>query len=98
MFLGLHALLAQRTQTPELELTEEEAKGFMTAVQNVARHYSVQTTQKGLDIAAMFGIVGTMYGPRIMAIRFRKAREDAERNAGPVSLGAVHTFPGAGNR
>lgn len=72
MFVGLHALLADRTETPELAITEEEGKAFMDAAQNVMRHYSVETTQKALDWTAFAGVAAGMYMPRVAAIGMRK--------------------------
>lgn len=72
MFVGIHALLAGLTDTPELELSEDEGKMFMKSAQNVLRHYSVQTTQKSMDIIALIGVTATIYAPRIAGIGFRK--------------------------
>lgn len=70
--MGLHLLLADRTQTPEFAITEEEGKAFMDAAQNVMRHYSVETTQKALDWTAFAGVAAGMYMPRIAAVGMRK--------------------------
>lgn len=72
MFVGLHVMLAERTQTPELAITEDEGKAFMEAAQNVMRHYSVETTQKALDWTAFIGCAAGMYMPRIAAVGMRK--------------------------
>lgn len=72
MFVGLHVMLAERTQTPELAITEDEGKAFMEAAQNVMRHYSVETTQKALDWTAFVGVAAGMYMPRIAAVGMRK--------------------------
>lgn len=85
MFVGLHAIFAERTATPELELSEEEGDKFMKSAQHVLRHYSVKTTQKTMDTIALMGCVAGIYGPRIVAIRIRKTmeREEAERARNP---------------
>lgn len=75
MFVGIHALLAVRLQCPELEIEEDEGKAFTAAAQKVMRHYSVETTQKTLDIVAFLGTTGTIYGPRIVAINMRRSAE-----------------------
>lgn len=53
----------------------------MTATQNVLRHYSVETTQKGADFIALFGVVSMIVGTRIGAynIRVRIEREQQQR-------------------
>jgi hypothetical protein len=73
--VGIHALLAERTNTPELAMEMDEGKQFMTAAQNVMRHYSVETTQKTLDIIAFCGVTAQLYMPRIAAITIRKKTE-----------------------
>jgi hypothetical protein len=97
MFVGLHAIFAERLATPELELTEDEGEKFMKSAQHVLRHYSVETTQKTMDTIAFMGCVAGIYGPRIVAIRMRKAaeREEAERMRNPgASVINLHQFPG----
>lgn len=89
MFVGVHAMLAMQTKTPELAITDLEGKSFMTAAQNVLRHYSVETTQKTLDWVAFAGIAGGMYGSRIVAIANRKAEE----RGGDKARGKVLRFP-----
>lgn len=92
MFVGIHAILAERTDTPELAITEDEGKQFMQAAQNVMRHYSVESTQKTLDWVALFGCAGAMYMPRIAAVGMRKrssARKSGPRpQAAPAQNGA----------
>ncbi len=58
-------------------LDESEAKAFLKAAQNVARHYDVQTTQKTLDWIALIGSIGSIYGTRTFAIMARKSGERA---------------------
>lgn len=79
MFVGLHALLADRTETPEIAITEEEGKAFMDAAQNVMRHYSVETTQKALDWTAFVGVAAGMYMPRVAAVGMRKRAQRQPR-------------------
>lgn len=84
MFIGVHAMLAAQTNTPELMLQEDEAKAFMKAAQNVMRHYSVAATQKTLDWISFAGVAGGMYGTRFFAISMRRKMEAAERGGGEV--------------
>lgn len=81
MFVGIHALLADRMEAPELAITEQEGKDFMAAVQNVMRHYSVETTQKTLDWVALMGTASGMYVPRIAAASMRRK---SQRRGGGV--------------
>lgn len=41
---------------------------FMQRAQNVLRHYSVQTTQKTMDIMAFVGVAAFLYVPRVVAL------------------------------
>lgn len=76
LFVGIHAGLAMATGAPELMISEQEGKQFMTSVQNVMRHYDVQTTQKTMDYIALFGTAGSIYLPRMFAIWDRKQSEN----------------------
>lgn len=88
MFVGLHVMLADRTDTPEIAISEEEGKAFMDAAQNVMRHYSVETTQKTLDWLALIGTGSAMYMPRIAAIGMRKRASKGPRQ--PRQTGAAN--------
>jgi hypothetical protein len=93
MFVGLHALLAVRLETPEIAISDDEGVQFAKAAQNVMRHYSVKTTQKTLDTIALAGVTVGIYGPRFAAWRFRKAAEKAERAAGRTQGPIMHATP-----
>ncbi len=93
MFVGIHALLAQVSETPELQVTEDEGKAFMKASQNVMRHYSVQTTQKTLDWIALFGVTASIYGPRIAAIGIRKRSEREPKTAKVIQFPSATQGP-----
>ena len=90
MFVGLHALAAMQFRTPELAISEDEGKAFMKAAQNVARHYSVETTQKTLDWIAFIGTGAGIYGTRIAAIGMRRR---GERGPRPDRPRPVRTAP-----
>lgn len=90
MLIGLHAFIAMQTDMPHWNLEEAEAKSFTRACQNVARHYNVQTTQKAIDIMALMGCIGTVYGTRLMATKFER---DARRNAAQQGTAGVIQFP-----
>jgi hypothetical protein len=84
MFVGLHVLLAERTNVPQLAITEDEGKSFMSAAQNVMRHYSVETTQKTLDWIAFAGVSAGIYMPRLAAIGIERRANKERRAAAPV--------------
>ena len=90
MFVGLHAVLAMQTKTPEIAITEQEGQAFVNAAQNVLRHYSVETTQKTLDWIALIGCAGGIYIPRAVAIANNKKRSKPQ-------AAQVLDFPGPNN-
>lgn len=81
-------MLAIRTGIEEFQVGEDEMAAFLGAAQKVARHYSVETTQKTLDWVAFVGISGQVFGTRAVAISV-KARI-AKSPRGPSN---VHPFP-----
>lgn len=84
LFVGAHVLLAQRTDTPELELNPDEASAFLASAQNVMRHYSVATTQKMIDWTTFIGTGVTIYGTRAIAIAARREEEKKSRKGRTV--------------
>lgn len=101
MFVGVHVMLAMQTQTPELAISDDEGKAFLGAAQNVARHYSVETTQKTLDWIAFVGVSVSMYGTRSVAIMTRHRAERANKSGSgstvrdPPGGASVLNFKGA---
>lgn len=79
MFVGIHTMLAMQLNTPELVVDETEADQFLKAAQNVARHYSVETTQKALDWIVFCGACASVYGTRAVAISVRRRAEGGGR-------------------
>lgn len=68
----------------------------MVATQNVMRHYSVETTQKGADFIALAGCASMIVGTRVGAynMRTRMEREEQKQSSAPGSMqgGNVHTI------
>lgn len=85
MFIGLHAMLAMQTNTPELMVSEPEGAAFMNAAQNFMRHYGVTSTQKVIDGLAFFGAGIGIYGTRFVAI---SQRHKAEGDGRPARTGS----------
>lgn len=75
LFVGFHVVLAERTGVPELGMTMEEGIGLQKSIENVARHYPINTTQKALDWAALVGTLGMLYGTRFGSYMVRKSAE-----------------------
>jgi hypothetical protein len=74
IWVGLHLQLARVLDTPEVAITDTEGKAFLSAVQNVMRHYPVTASQVTVDWAALIFAASFMYLPRVAAVRARAAR------------------------
>lgn len=68
IWAGIHLQLARITDTPELAMTEGEAKGFMQAWQNYLRHFSIPATQRTVDLMTAVGVTTFIYTPRVAAV------------------------------
>ena len=81
VLVGLTETIAQWRNVPEIGLDPAEAKELMAATQNVLRHYSIETTQKGADFIALFGTLSMIVGTRIAAynLRIRIEREQSQQ-------------------
>jgi hypothetical protein len=76
VLLTIHIMLASMTQTPELVLSEPEAKAYAVAVANVARHYpSFPITAELQDWLALGLVIVRVYSTRAIAIGIRKKRK-----------------------
>jgi len=84
MFVGMHVMAASNLGIPELAIDMSEGEQFMKAVQNVLRHYSIETTQKTLDYVALVGCIGMIYGTRFGAYMIRKKEEAPKKRSGKV--------------
>jgi hypothetical protein len=74
------------TQTPELVLDGEEAKGLAESGLTLAAMYDITPDPK-LQAAILFaGQVGMIYGTRIVAIRARKSQEKEEKRSGRAGI------------
>lgn len=75
VFVGAHVIIAERYEVPELVMDMSEGQQLADAVQNVLRHYSIETTQKAIDWAALIGTSCMIYGSRFGAYMLRRAAE-----------------------
>jgi hypothetical protein len=72
--------IAGRSGVPEFGVSEDESVDFMQKVQNVLRHYSVETTQKGIDFIALLGSGSMIVGTRVAAYNMRVRMETEQRS------------------
>jgi hypothetical protein len=90
LLVGMTTMLAMRTGHEELAVTSDEAGEFLKAAQNVARHYSVETTQRTLDWIAFVGVSAQVFGTRAVAVMVKSRRESSPapvRAAPPATNG-----------
>ena len=89
MFVSTHVVLAKAVDVPELAITDAEGEQFLKACENVARHYSVTTTQKTLDWFALAGATVQIYGTRMMVIIADRKKAPAKPPASVTALRPV---------
>jgi hypothetical protein len=89
LFVSTHVVLAKATGVPELTITDAEGEQFLKACENVARHYSVTTTQKTLDWLALIGAGVQIYGTRAMVIIADRKKPNSAPAALPVAAPVV---------
>ena len=80
-------MLAAWTHAAELAISEEESKKLAEAIARVQALYDVSVFSE--TTAAWVNLVfacGTIYGPRIIAIRVRMKKEEALKKMRPVSI------------
>ena len=80
MLIGISTMLAIRTGMEEFQVGEDEMSAWLGSAQKVARHYSIETTQRTLDWIAFVGISGQVFGTRAVAIAM-KARQQQKPSA-----------------
>jgi len=85
--LAIHLTLAAVAATPELALSQDEARAIAAAASNVSRHYDMRTSQKVMDWGMLGVTVAGVYGPRV-AIMVNKRRA-AEQRQPPAGNGAA---------
>jgi hypothetical protein len=97
LFAGMTAALSANRDIPELEVSQEESEDLAAKAQAVLRHYSVESTQKGVDIITLLGCVGGIVSTRVAAYTLRLKMEKQEAAGanhfgyvGPASLTPEH--------
>lgn len=86
--LAVHIALAGVSHCPELELDEDEARKVTVALDRLAGHYNVVPSETAKVWINFAGAIGSVYGPRAIAIKKRLDREAANRG------NKVVNFPG----
>lgn len=71
-------MLAAALQAPEIAITTDEAAAVADAVAKVARHYDAGLSDKAADWGNLALVAGAVYGPRILAYRYRSSAKPTE--------------------
>lgn len=79
ILMSVHAGVAGMIATPELMLSEPEAKQLGQGLLELERCYPMAVDPRVLAWVNMTAICGMIYGPRIMAIRMRRQNERPQR-------------------
>ncbi len=90
---SLHMMAASALKTEELELDQAESKLLAEAVTEVASHYNTVIDPKVIAWMGLIGVCGQIYGPRVVAMRVRKAGKGATAKPQQVA----QNLPTAGN-
>lgn len=89
MLYIMHLGIAQATQSPEMILTDDDAKMLAEASANVLSEFDIRPSPKAEAIVALVMAAGSIYGPRAYLIRERlkKAKPAKDDNvARPFSV------------
>lgn len=82
LLFSTHAILSAALNTPELELEKIESQALAEATANVARHYPTSISAKTIDWCALATCLGLTYGPRVVLVRNRLAKERERKEPG----------------
>lgn len=83
LLLQIHVGLAQATKAPELALYDMEAENLGAAIVHLSAQYGGKIDPKAEAWLRMTIVAASVYGPRVIAVRNRQAKERAERRPKP---------------
>jgi hypothetical protein len=69
LLVGIHAMVAEATGTPQLALTKSEGEKLGGAIQDVAKQYNHVINPKTAAWIQLCIVCGAVYGTRIASIR-----------------------------
>ena len=90
VWVGLHLQVAKLSGNPELAISEADGKSFLTAAQNVLRHYPVVASQRAIDWAAFAFVTSFIYVPRAVAIAQRRQHGETRQDAPGATVFQFH--------
>lgn len=83
----MHAMAAGFIGAQELNIDDDESKTLAAAVAGVAAHYNVTANPKTVAWVNLATALGMVYGPRVAAIRLRRAagrKDTAAKKSSPI--------------
>lgn len=87
ILLSIHGMLASIAKTPELEIQPSEAEKLAKAISAVQDQYPItKIDAKAVVWINLFSAMGMIYGPRMVAIKMRKAFNNATPVNEPVDV------------
>lgn len=90
----MHTMVAGFADIPEIEISKDESALMAEAIAEVASHYNATLDPKAMAWFGFAGAMGAVYGPRVAAIRLRKAMEKSGgKNTGNLSVIKTNTGP-----
>lgn len=100
MLVGIHAMLSAVTKVPEFVLDKQEGELLASASVDLMAQYDVQASAKAVAWSNFLGVVGMVYGTRLIAARARKATapktQPGNGAANPGGSATVINIPGVG--
>ncbi len=93
----IHLGVSEFAGIPELQIDRSESKLLAESLAELSSHYNFAPDPKVMAWVAMFGALGTVYGPRIAAMTVRKKTEpqngEAPNNDGASPNGFTLEVP-----
>lgn len=96
LLLRVHSVLAAVAQTPELGLEPTEARAFAESYVTMQQHYAHVMSAKTIDTLSFMGVVGTIYGTRIVALSKKRGKKGDAKKEPPKQADNVSQFPNMG--
>lgn len=94
ILVGTHAMVAAQTGQEHWLLTDEEAKGLVTAGLDVLSFYPVHASEKSIAIGMLLYAIGTTYGSRILGtVMLRQAERPTAHPPGAAPASSVGIAP-----
>jgi len=89
ILLSVHEIAAALVKTPELKLSDEEARNLAATSANVAQHYGIAPSEKTQAWIALMMALCVIYYPRFYLIGERRKEEKAAKAQARANQGGL---------